>query len=68
MCARNLESSFSRWNQDLVLDHVVVSNLIGHCVEHAHYPSTVPHMIASAADLLTIIQPQRTCSTAQRVG
>ena len=26
-------------NYDSVLDHVVVSNLIGHCVEHAHNPS-----------------------------
>ena len=30
---------------------MVVSNLIGHCVDRAHYLSTVPHVIASAADL-----------------
>ena len=34
--------------------YVVVSNLIGHCVEHADYPSTVPHVNASAADLLSL--------------
>ena len=26
---------------------VLVRNLIGHYVDHAHYPSTVPHVIAS---------------------
>ena len=52
----------SRWNHDSVLDHVVVSNVIDHCVEHAHYPSTVPHVMASSADFLTLVQPQRTCS------
>ena len=31
----------------------VVSDLIGHGVDHAHYPSRVPHVIASAADLRT---------------
>ena len=46
----------SRFNSD----HVVVSDLIGHCVDHAHYPSTVPHVITRAADLLTLVQPQRT--------
>ena len=35
----------------------VVSDLIGHRVDHAHYPSRVPHVIASAADLLTLVQP-----------
>ena len=24
----------------------VVGDLIGNCVDHAHYPSTVPHVIA----------------------
>ena len=42
---------------------MIVTNLIGHCVDHAHYPSTVPHVIASAADLLTLVQPQRTHRT-----
>ena len=27
-----------------------MSDLIGHCVDHPHYTSTVPHVIASAAD------------------
>ena len=49
-------------------DHVVVSDLICHCVDHAHYPSTVPHVIVSAADLLTLVQPRRTRRTAQRVS
>ena len=30
----------------IILDPVVVSDLIGNCVDHAHYPSTVPHVIA----------------------
>ena len=47
---------------------MVVGDLIGHCVDHAHYPSTVPHVIASAADLLTLVQSQRTRRTAQQVG
>ena len=47
---------------------MVVSNPIGHCVDHAHYLSTVPQMIVSSANLLMLIQAQRTCSTAQRVG
>ena len=38
---------------------MVVSDLIGHCVDDAHYPSTVPHVIASAADLLTLVQPRK---------
>ena len=41
-----------------------VSNLIGHCVDHAHYPSTVPHVIASVADLLKLVQPQTMHGTA----
>ena len=32
------------------------------------FASTIPHVIASSADLLTPVQPQRTRSTAQRVG
>ena len=55
-------------NQGSVLNHVVVINLIGHCVEHAHYLSNVAHVIASSALLLTLVQPQRTCSMAKRVG
>ena len=57
-------------NTDSVIpnDHVVVSDLIGHCVDHAHYLSTILHVIASSADLLTLVQPQRTRSTAQRVS
>ena len=66
--ARNLESLSGEIMHESVLDHVVVSNLIGHCVDHAHYPSTIPHVITSSADLLTLVQPQRTCSVAQRVG
>ena len=64
--ARNLESSAGEIK--IQLDHVVVSDLIGHCVDHAHYPSTVPNVIASAADLLALAQPQRMRRTAQRVG
>ena len=37
----------------------IVSDLIGHCVDHAHYPSTIPHVIASADDLLMLVQPRR---------
>ena len=61
---RNLESSAGEI-KDSILDHVVVRNVIGHCVDHAHYPFTVPHVIASAADLLTLVQPQRMCRTEQ---
>ena len=42
---------------------MVESNLIGHYVEHAHYSSNVACLIASIADLLALVQPQRTCST-----
>ena len=35
------------------------SDLIGHCVDHAHYPATVPHVIANAADFLTLVQRRR---------
>ena len=38
---------------------MVGSDLIGHCVDHAKYPSTVPHVIASAADLPALVPPQR---------
>ena len=38
---------------------MVVSNLTGHCVEHAHYPSTVPQVITSLADIFTFVQPQK---------
>ena len=46
--------------------HVVVSNLIGHCVDHAAL-FLDPHLIASSTDLLMLVQPQRTRSTTQRV-
>ena len=46
---------------------MVVSDLIGDCVDHAHYSSTFPHVIASAADLLALVQPQTTYRTAQRL-
>ena len=32
---------------------MVVSDLIGHCVDHAHYLSTVPHVIGA---LLTYLR------------
>ena len=51
-----------------ILDHVVVSDLRCHCILHAHYPSTVPHVISSAADLLMLVQPRRMRRTAQRVS
>ena len=35
----------------IFLDRVVMSNLIGHCVEHTHYSSTVPHVITSSGEL-----------------
>ena len=60
MGAHNLESSAGEIMNYLVLDHLVVSNL------NAHYPlSTISHVIASSAHLLTLVQPQRTRSTTQ---
>ena len=38
---------------------MVVSALIGHCEDDAHYPSTVPQVIASAAGLFTLAQPRK---------
>ena len=55
-------------NHDSVLDCVVVSNLIGHCVKHTQYPSNVAHVIASVANLLSLVQPQTTYITAQQVS
>ena len=51
MGARNLESSAGEIMHDSSLDHVVVSNVIGYCIEHAHSPSTVHNVIVSSADL-----------------
>ena len=51
-------------NQDQILDHVVMSDLISHCLDYAHYPSTVPHVISSAAELIYL----HSFSLKERVG